>query len=549
MKGIKSYDEEMITGFERIVANSPDKAALIFLGEKFSYKELKELIYRFANALYELGVRDNDKVMIYLPNCPQWIIAFFGIQKIGAVPVPISPIYTPFEISYQLNDSGAETILCQDTNFVYVKEVFLKTSLKRAIVTNIGDLLPWWKKVIGRGFDRIPQGNLEKGEGIYLFRDLISKYSPDPPKVEIDPRSHLAYILYTGGATGIPKGVPGTHSGMVSGLKDGYDIIGGHLSEGDMTYLVVTPLFHLAGISMLLQVGLSLGNQAIIMPLPLVDAILEAIQKYRVNMFFGVPALYRMILENGRLDLFDLSSLKYCWSGADVLPNEVFNRFKKLTSRPIYQMFCSTEAGQLALSPLDEEPVGQKLGKLIPSKEGKVIDPETLELMPPGMMGELLISSPYLQEYWNKPEETAQCFVTLNNKKWYKTGDYVRMDGNGGLYFVDRGVDMIKHEGYRVSASEIEGVLQDHEAVIGACAVGVPDPTVGERIKAIVVLKEGARGIGASELIDWCQERLTLYKVPKYIEFRDMLPKSKMGKLLRREIREEERVKANEGET
>lgn len=547
MKGVRSVDEEVITGFERVAREYPEKIALIYLGEKYSYAYLRELIYRFARALYELGVKDNDKVMIYLPNCPQWIIGYFAIQKIGAVPVPTSPIYTPHEIAYQLNDAGAETILCQDTNFGYVKEVFGKTGLKRAVVTNLVDLLPWWKKAVGRAFDRVPYGMVERDEGIYFFRDLIRKYPPEPPKVEIDPRRRLAYILYTGGTTGLPKGVPGTHAGMVSYILDYYGVIEGRVSEGNDRFLLVNPLFHIMAQGMFMGVALTLGNPTVLMPVPHVDAILEAIRKYRVTMLLGVPALYRMILENDRLEQYDLSSLKYCWSGGDVLPLEVFNRFKKLTGCALYQVYGSTEVGHLCLSPMDKEPSPDSLGLPFPSREVKVVEPETLQELPRGGVGELLVTSRFIMDYWNKPEETSRSFVELDGKKWYRMGDYVRWDETGELHYIDRQADMIKYKGYRVAASEIEAVLQDHPAVIEACAVGVPDPAVGERIKAIVVLKEDARGVGAGELISWCREKLAHYKVPQYIEFRDMLPKSKVGKLLRREIRDDERRRQERG--
>lgn len=541
MKGILSADEEVITGFERMAQSIPDRVALVYLGEKYTYRDLREMIYRFATALYEQGVRDNDKVMIYLPNCPQWIISYFAIQKIGAVPVPTSPIYTPYEISYQLNDSGAETIICQDTNFGYVSEVFPVTSLKRAIVTNLVDLLPWWKKSVGWFFDRIPRGTVEKGDKTLFFTDLLINHQPQPPKVHINPRDHLAYILYTGGTTGLPKGVPGTHSGMVSYTKDYYNVIEGHVTEGQDTFILVNPLFHIMAKGMFMGLALTLGNPTVLMPVPLVDALLEFIQKYRVTLLLGVPALYRMILENDRLDSYSLKSLKYCWSGGDVLPVEIFQRFKKLTGLPVFQVYGSTEVGHLCLSPMDKEPFPKSLGIPFASREVMIVDPETLEEVSPGEVGELLVTSEFIMDYWNKPEETTRSFVTIKGKRWYRMGDFVLADDTGELHYMDRRADIIKHKGYRVSASEIESVLQDHQAVLEACAVGVADPKVGERIKAIVVLKEDARGVGAGELISWCRERLGAYKVPQYIEFRDMLPKSKVGKLLRREIRDEER--------
>lgn len=541
MKGVQSVDEEVITSLERVAKNLPDKTAIVYLGEKFSYKQLLELIYKFASALYEIGVRKDDKVMLYLGNCPQWVIAYFAIQKIGAVVVPTSPIYTPFEISYQLNDAGAETIICQDTNFGYVTKVVQETPLKRVIVTNLGDMLPQWKRLGGRMFDRIPCGNVSKGKGVYFFRKLINNSRPNVPAVDINPREQLAYILYTGGTTGRPKGVPGTHSGMVSYIKDMYDVTEGYVSEGDDVFILVNPLFHIMAEMMFTGIALTVGNPTVIMPSPVVDAILHAIQRYKATLFLGAPTLYRMILENERLHFYDMSSLKYMWSGGDVLPEEVFNRFKALTNHPLYQVYGSTETGGLTLSPMDKEPTARCLGRPFPSREVKVVDSDTLEPVKTGETGELLVTSPFLMDYWKNPEETAQAFVTMNGQKWYRMSDYVRLDENGEMYYEDRKADFIKHKGYRVSASEIEAVLQDHDAVIGACVIGVPDSRVGERIKAIVVTKEDIRGVSANELIKWCRERLAKYKVPQFIEFRDMLPKSKVGKLLRREVRDEER--------
>jgi long-chain acyl-CoA synthetase len=290
-------------------------------------------------------------------------------------------------------------------------------------------------------------------------------------------------------------------------------------------------------------IALSLGNPTILMPVANVDAILESIQRYKVTLLLGVPTLYRMILENDRLDMYNLSSLKYCWSGGDVLPVEVFNRFKDLTGQSIYQVYGSTEVGHLCLSSMAKDPAPQSLGTPFKSREIMIVHPDTLEEVSPGEVGELLVTSEFILDYWNKPEETAESFVQIGDKRWYRMGDFVKVDDRGELVYVDRRADVIKHKGYRVSASEIEAVLQDHEAVIGACVVGVTDPRVGERIKAIVVMKEDARGVGGNELIRFCRERLAAYKVPSYIEFRDMLPKSKVGKLLRREIRDEERRK------
>jgi len=480
--------------------------------------------------------------MIYISNCIQWVIAFLGIQKIGAVIVPVSPIYTSFEIEYMINDSGTETIICLDTNFCYVKEVFANTGLKRAIVTNLVDLLPFWKRYLGVLFDKIPHGKVDRDRRVYSFRSLL-KHSPLKSQVELDPWNDLSYILYTGGTTGFPKGVPGNHIGMTSYVNDvTEDVAGGHLKEGEDVYIAVNPLFHIMALGLFMSIGLNKGNATLLMPVPQVDAILETIERHRARWLLGVPALYRMILENDRLDYYDLSSLTYCYCGGDVLPAEVFNRWRERFGVPIYQVYGSTEAGHVTYSRIDKDPKANTIGLPIKSRECIVVDPETLKPVPPGESGELLVTSPYtVKEYWNKPEETEYSYVELNEKIYYRMSDFVFQDTDGQLVYVERSADIIKHKGYRVSASEVEAILQDHVTVIGACVIGVPDPKVGERIKAIVVLKEDARGVGGSELTKWCRERLAPYKVPQYIEFRDMLPKSKVGKLLRREVRDEER--------
>jgi len=534
--------ESTFSRFDLMCERYPDRTAVLYLGERFSYSHLKELSERFAGSLLDMGVKKGDRVMIYISNCIQWVIAFLGIQKIGAVIVPVSPIYTSFEIEYMINDSGTETIICLDTNFCYVKEVFASTGLQRAIVTNLVDLLPFWKRYLGVLFDKIPHGKVDRDRRVYSFRSLL-KHSPLKSQVALDPWNDLSYILYTGGTTGFPKGVPGNHIGMTSYVNDvTEDVAGGHLREGEDVYIAVNPLFHIMALGLFMSIGLNKGNTTLLMPVPQVDAILETIERHRVRWLLGVPALYRMILENDRLDYYDLSSLTYCYCGGDVLPVEVFNRWKERFGIPIYQVYGSTEAGHVTYSRIDKDPKANTVGLPIKSRECIVVDPETLKPVPPGESGELLVTSPYtVKEYWNKPEETGYSYVKLNEKIYYRMSDFVFQDTDGQLVYVERSADIIKHKGYRVSASEVEAILQDHTTVIGACVIGVPDPKVGERIKAIVVLKEDARGVGGSELTKWCRERLAPYKVPQYIEFRDMLPKSKVGKLLRREVRDEER--------
>jgi long-chain acyl-CoA synthetase len=538
-------NELSFTRFEQSCAQFPHNTAIVFLGEKFTYRRLKEMVDRFATGLTGLSVKKGDRILVYLSNSVQFVIAFLAAQKIGAVVVLVSPIYTSHEIEYMVKDSGAETIICHDTNYGYVKEILPSTGLKNVIVTNLLDLVSPSKRVIARLLDKAPHGSVHGGPETRSFRSLL-KNDPNPPAVEIDPIADLSYILYTGGTTGFPKGVAGNHWGHTSYVNDITDeVFGGHVGHGDDTYVAINPLFHIMALGLFLAVGLNRGNRTVLMPVPQVDAILIAIERYQARWMLGVPALYRMILDNDRLATYDLSTLRYCYCGGDVLPREILSRWKEFSGVPIFQVYGSTEAGHVSYSRPDEgDPSPMSVGVPLPSRRTMIIDPDTLEPVPDGEVGELVVTSDHtLKEYLNKPDETARSFIALNGGTYYRTGDYVTKGEGKEIIYVERSADILKHKGYRVSASEVEAVLQDHPLVVGACVVGVPDAKVGERVKAIVVMKEDAKGVGAAELINFCGERLASYKVPSYIEFRDMLPKSKVGKLLRREIRDEERRK------
>lgn len=538
----ESQDEYTFTRFFEMAERYPDRPALIFLGTRFSYRRLRDMVDSFANALHHLGIKHQDRVMLYIANTPQWVIANFAIQRIGAVVVPVSPIYTAHELEYMVQDAGVETVICQDTNYGYVHEVDTKIGLKRIIITNLTELLPPWKIALGHLLDKIPSGKVSSGPHIHRFRTLLKKYEPHPPQVRLDPWRDLSHIMYTGGTTGFPKGVPSNHATEVSYIRDvTEDILKPSIGEGDDVLLMVNPLYHIMAKGLMIAAGLNLGNATVLMPQPHVDAMLREISRHKIRWMLGVPTLYRMILENDRLDQYDLSSIKYCYCGGDVLPGEVFNRWKELTGVPIYQVYGATEVGHVAYSPIDGAPQPKVAGKLLKTYRCLIVDAETLVPVAQGEVGELLIASDCnIKSYWNKADETERSFIPLAGEIYYRTGDYMALNENGELCFMERTADVIKFKGYRISASEIEAALQDHPTVVGACAVGIPDEAVGERIKAIVVLKSDARGVSGNDLRAWCKERLASYKVPHYIEFRDMLPKSKVGKLLRREIRNEE---------
>lgn len=527
-------EKTVLTKIYEMAEKYPDQTALIFLGEKYSYKKLIELIESFSSGISKLGVKKGDRVMLYLPNSPQFLISYFGLMRIGAIPVPVSPIYTSNEIRYMLENSGAKVVICSDTNIGYVRAVE-EVGIEKIVVTNVAEMLPRWKRIVGELFDKIPKGGYEKSEKVVEFKKLL-KRGESVEEAEVDPKRDIAHILYTGGTTGLPKGVVHTHAFLLSGiigLRETY----GEIRELENKFVVVVPLFHMFALDMIMSTTLHKANTAILMPKPNIDAILASIEHYEATLFAGVPTLYRMILEHDRVDYYDLSSLKFCWSAGDVLPAEVYKMWKEKFGIPLHQVYGSTETVVISVTRLSEEPKLGSVGKIVPGRIAKIIDPETLEEVEGE--GELLVTSEYLtMGYWRNPEETEKGFIESEGYLWCRTGDFVRIHEEE-FYFVDRRKDIIKYKGYRIAASEVEAVLQSHPAVIAASVIGVPDEKVGERVKAFVVLKEDAR-ITAHDLKRWCRERLAPYKVPDYIEFRDFLPKSKVGKILRRELRDQE---------
>jgi long-chain acyl-CoA synthetase len=495
-----------------------------------------------AGALARRGVEAGAKVVLYAPHCPQWVIAWLAIQKLGAVAVPVTHFYGPEDLRYIANDCGAETAFCMDTNFGQLDKALAATTLRKVVVTGVADLLPAWKRVVGHLLDRIPTGRTRTGDEVLSFRALLAERAAAPARaVRAD---ETAEMLYTGGTTGHPKGVPYSHALFVESCAEQRRASLPVVPAGEDVVLQGAPLYHIlgqvVGLGALLQ-----GEAVVLLPRNNLDALFDHVARYRARTILGTPTMYRTMLEHDRLDQYDLSSLRYAFSGGDALPAETASRWEARTGQPLYQGYGATETcGAVALSPAGAAIPEGTVGRLCAHQEVRVVDPDTLEGVPPGGAGELLVASGHMVEgYWNKPEETAVHFVRREGKLWYRTGDILRLDGDGWLFFQDRSVDVIKHKGYRVAASKIDVVLQEHRAVVAACTIGVPDPQVGERIKSFVVVRDDVKGINGQELIRWCKERLAPYEVPQYIEFRDMLPKSKVGKVLRRELRSEERRK------
>jgi long-chain acyl-CoA synthetase len=524
------------------------KTALIYLGTHYSYQRILEWALSFARSLADMGVQPEDRVIIYLPNSPQWIVSWLGILMRGASAVPITPIYTPSDLHYIANDSGASAIVCLDTNYGYVSQVFPETGIKAVIHTNTADLLPWWKRAFGILFDKLPTGKVSREAFSVPFRKTLRPKSQMPSGAK-PTGEEMAVLLYTGGTTRSPKGVPISQRHFLEALYEHFEIIEKAVPWGENVLLQGAPLFHIIGHVFGIGPLIICGDTICLLPRMNLDGLMDTVQRHRAKSISGVPALYRMILDHDRLESYDLSSLCYCFSGGDVLPNETARRWLERFGVPISSGYGSTETvGGISMSPPDPKMPAQAVGKVMRHKTVRIVDPASLQEVSMGIPGEALVTSdPMVTHYWNKPEETEEAFIELDGLRWYRTGDILSEDEEGYFYFVDRTVDTIKHKGYRVSASEIEAVLQEHPAVVASCVVGIPDEKVGNRIKAYVVLREDIKGMTGYDLIRWCRETLVSYKIPHYIEFRDMLPKSKVGKLLRREIRSEERKRLEKG--
>jgi len=535
-------DGNIFSAFASAAAKNGNKTAIIYLGTRFTYKAILRRVENFAASLKDAGVAEGERIVLYVPNSVHWVIAWLGIQRAGAVVVPITPIYTKHDLVYIANDSGAKHIVCSVTNFGYVKQAIPETGLKKAIAVKLTDLLPWWKRLFGWAFDRVPKGKVSREDDTLWFGSMVKNNPRAKGLPQLTQKgTDTAEIIYTGGTTKFPKGVPISHGLYLESAGEQISICDPLFKPEENVVLGSAPLFHILGQTCALST-LLVGGAIVLMPKVNLDAIFDAVHRHKAKTLIGVPTLYRMILDHDRIDFYDLSSLMYAFNGGDVLPEEVSNRWRKKFNKPIYQGYGATETcGGVTMCHTDEENPPKSIGRVVPSKTVKLVDPATLEPVAPGEQGEALVHSDRMvKAYWNKPEETKEAFVEIDGDLYYRTADVLTIDEEGRYYFVDRTVDTIKHKGYRVSSSEIEGVLQENAAVVGACVVGIPDEKVGERIKAFVVLKEDVKGITGYDLIKWCRKRLAGYKVPQYIEFRDMLPKSKVGKLLRREVRSEE---------
>jgi len=532
--------------FDEATEKYAAKEALVFYGKKITYGELALLVGKFATALADLGVAKGDTVALHLLNCPQYVIAYFAVLKLGAVVTPISPVYTSKEVKHQLEDSAAKTVICQDILYDNVEKSGVP--IDNVILTNISEYLPWLKKLLGKNAlgkayreMQAPVSTMANRAGIHQFQDLVKEYPAQPPRVQIQPDRDVAALPYTGGTTGLPKAAILTHGNLVACQAQALAFWQDVFRPGKDVVVAFLPFFHIYGQVIIMLSSLVQGTTLVLLTTPDLDDILRATELYQASVFFAVPTMFEYLKEYEKTDRVDWKRIRMIGCGADTLHESTMKEWERRTGSRITEGYGMTETTALSHgNPIQRVKAGS-FGVPIPNVSAAIIDHGGLAFMPVGEVGELIVSGPnIMQGYWNRPKDTADSLIEIDGKTWLRTGDLASMDDEGYFHFFDRKRDLIKYKGYAVFARHVEEVLFNHPQIKAAGVVGVPDPKVGSLIKAYVVLQSEARGkISEDDIISYCRENLAHYKVPKIIEFRGELPKTDVGKVSRRELREE----------
>ena len=534
------YDTTLLPEFlQKSAGEFPEKAALIFEGYEINFRKLNEMVDRFAACLHDMGIRKGDSVALLLPNVIPCVISYYAIMKIGAITVMNNPLYSDRELEHQFRDSGAKLLITLDLLGNRMIDLRSKTRIKQIVITSIGDYLPFPKNLL---FPLVAKrkklaADVKAAPEVYRWKKLLSRYAPTPPKIDVDFEDTAMY-QYTGGTTGVSKGVVLTHANLsrqVQQLAAWFP----DFQKGRETMLGALPFFHVFGLSTAMNFAICMGWTDVLVPKPQPDPLLKAITRFKPSFVPLVPTMYIGLLNHPDIDQADLTSIKGCFSGSAPLPVEIIRAFEEKTGAVIVEGYGLTETTPVThVNPFnrDKRKIGS-IGLPISDTLCRIVDLENGDAdVPVGRSGELLIKGPQVMKgYLNMPEETE---AVLTADGWLHTGDIARMDEDGYFFIVDRKKDMIISGGYNVYPRDIDEVFYEHPKVQEACAVGIPHETRGEAAKVYVVLKAGETATEA-ELLEYCRDKLAKYKWPVEIEFRDSLPKTNVGKILRKDLRSE----------
>jgi long-chain acyl-CoA synthetase len=525
------------------------------MGKTITYRELERQVVRFAGVLASLGIRKGDRMGLILPNCPQYVIGYYAALRLGAVVVGNNPLYTERELSHQLKDAGIEVVVVLDVLYPKLAAIRDEVGVREVIATKVTDFMPFPVNLLAPL--RMKKEAKEHGEPwppvpadaeVKWWKDLMRGSYPETPVAEVDAREDLAGLIYTGGTTGLSKGAMLTHHNLLSNVIQGRAWFP-TMKEGEEAIMCVLPFFHSFGMTVAMNIGIRLAAKLILEVRFDLKSTLASVQREKPTMFPGVPRLYIAINEAKETPDYDLKSIKACFSGAAPLPIAVQEKFEKLTGGRIVEGYGLTETSPIATAqPIDGTRKTGSIGLPIPDTDVRIVDlDDWTKQMPEGEEGELIIAGPQImQAYFNRPDETDLVIKTDDEgRRWLLTGDIARMDEDGYFFIVDRKKDMIIVSGFKVYPTDIEQVLYRHPKIQKVAVVGIPDETTGEAVKVYIVLKEGQTAT-EEEIVAFTKDPkqgLTGYRAPKHIEFRDALPETMVGKVLRRVLVEEEKKK------
>ena len=543
-KSIEYPEVPLYHFLEKSAEKYPDQACATFKGSAITYSEMDELTNRLAGALAAMGVKKGTPVGIFMPNSPQFVMAFYAILKAGGIVVATNPLYTGREIEHQMKDSGTEIMLVMSNFYSMIKEVQPKTPIKKLIVTNIKEYLPGMLRFLFTLTKEKKDGHrVELGEGDYWLQDLLKEYSAaDRPQIEMKPKDDALY-QYSGGTTGLSKAAIATHGNLVANtlqIKSWLPSV----KEGGETVLMAIPMFHVYGMVAGMSFGIAAAASMVMIPNPRdMGDVLGSISKYRPTIYPGVPAMYNAI--NNHPDVkagkVDVSSIKACISGSAPLMRETQATFEELTGGKLVEGYGLSEAPTAThCNPVYGMSKEGSIGIPFPDMDARIISlDDEVTVLETGEIGELVMKGPQVMKgYLNMPTETTNAI----RDGWLYTGDIAYMDEDGYFFIVDRKKELIKPSGYQVWPREVEEVIAENPKVLEVGVAGIPDAYRGETVKAWVVLKPGET-LTADEVKAWCKEHMAAFKVPTHVEFRDELPKTTVGKVLRRELVRQDREK------